>query len=138
MRWGIQGFLNDVDSEDSGWYKFSVLPRSTSRRNKKSKYDFGHSVTFQIADCSQKIYLDMDWNGLYFSHLSEDNLHQVDLPTIDSALKKLKQRRKKIAKFVDAVNRAGEKIAEMLDSDYDAVLEFREKVVQSKKAKERE
>jgi len=133
MKWGTQGFLNDVDSEDSGWYKFSIRSRREGRKKANSK-DFGHSITFQIADCSQKIYLDMHWSGLFYSHMND--ISRIELGPIDEALSNIRARRKKIKKFAAAVAKAAVKIEESLDIDEAEVLEFRAKVVEAKREKE--
>ena len=51
-KFGIQKFLNSVDSPDSGWVKFSVI---------KSRKTLGRVTTRTIiADCSQQIELEYD------------------------------------------------------------------------------
>ena len=137
MKWGRQAFLNPASSEDSGWYKFSIRPRR-SGRTKASLKNLGHSITFQIADCSNKIYLDMDWSGLYYAHLKDEELHTVSLSHVDEGLEDIKERRVKVRKFAEAIRQAAEKIEEALDLDEKEVLAFREKVVEAKERQEKQ
>lgn len=99
MKWGIQKFLNDVDSDDDGWFKFSIRPYNKSGSGKA----FGYNVYCTIADCSSRITLDFQPEHCY----TDEDSHKV--------LKDIKVRRKKIKLFRDSVNAFADKVLEMLD-----------------------
>jgi hypothetical protein len=61
-KWSKQGFLNPADSNDDGWYKFSIRP-------KKTKWNLGLGIQYIISDCSNKIYLEFEPN---YVQLSDD------------------------------------------------------------------
>ena len=111
MRFGIQKFLNPSSSSDSGYVKFSILPRSR-RGDQKRWIVTGHSVTWQMADCSEKIYLDFGY-GINLDGLE----YRTPIEDAKRGLTEIKDRRKKMKVFLDAVNRAGQAYLSALDED---------------------
>lgn len=100
MKWGIQKFLNDVDSDDDGWFKFSIRPYG----NKQKGTGFGYNVLCTIGDCNTRIRLDFEPESLY------------NFKDKKKVLADIKVRRKKIKLFRDAVNAFADKVLEMLDT----------------------
>lgn len=96
-KWGKQGFLNPADSNDDGWFKFSIRP---------SKGSPGFSDYFVISDCSNKIYL--EFNVDHFG----PNSSTTDLK---ARLAQIKVRKRKIATFRNAIIQACDKFDEALD-----------------------
>ena len=119
MKFGVQTFLNPVDSVDSGYIKFSIMPNGYGEAERK-KY-FGHTITWQIADCSKKVYLEFDgWHG--YDHSGKG----LSKHSVRSRLKTLRGRRKKLQLFVDSVNSMAEKVFQAMDEDeafFQAVLD---------------
>lgn len=109
-KWSRQGFLNSADSNDDGWFKFSIRP-------KKDAYRIGMGIQYIIADCSNKIYLEFEPD---YVALSDDG-GVKDLPDAFEALKSVDTRRKKIQRLAGAVAQSAEKIEEAL-SDYEVKL----------------
>ena len=92
-KFGIQKFLNSVDSPDSGWVKFSVI---------KSRKTLGRVTTRTIiADCSQQIELEFDLYGIDTERLSPSKIEEK----IIESFAHIKERRKKVETFRGAVNR---------------------------------
>lgn len=109
MKWGIQKFLNDVDSGDDGWFKFSIRPWGDTQSGK----GFGYDVYCTIADCDRRINLDFGPEYLY------------SMDKKGSVIKSIKMRRKKIKLFRDSVNAFVDKVLEMLDK-YEAEVKAAE------------
>lgn len=103
-KWSKQGFLNPADSNDDGWYKFSIRPKS-------NRNSLGIGIQYIISDCSNKIYLEMEPD--YISINSDGTPYNVD--DAKRALKSIEVRRKKIRGFAAAVAQSAEKIEEALD-----------------------
>ncbi len=80
-NWGIQKFLNPVGHNDDGYFKFSI------RFKKKTKRP---DIYCKIADCSGAIYLEFG---------PELN----DYGTPQDRLVDIKERKKKINLFADAI-----------------------------------
>lgn len=115
MKFGIQKFLNPADSNDSGYLKLSIRPREGMRRGTQS--NAGHSVTYQLADCSDRIYLDFSYGG------------SVDFESFSTSTEEVKRmkrsmnkRRRKMQLFVDAINKFADKYFEAMDED-EAVMD---------------
>lgn len=96
-----QGFLNPADSEDSGYFKFSL--------KKKDERPGRVTVMYRLADCSSNIELDFSVWGL--SKPDDDDAPQK----ASEIIKMLEERRKKMRKFADAVAAFAEKYDEALD-----------------------
>jgi hypothetical protein len=99
--YGRQGFLNPADSEDSGYFKFSLKKRD----EKPGRV----TVVYRIADCSQNIELDFSVWGL--NKPDEDDAPEK----ASDIIKMLEARRKKMRKFADAVATFAAKYDEALD-----------------------
>lgn len=119
MRFGIQRFLNPVDSADSGYVKLSIRPKSDDYNLDEGYVNAGHSVTWQVADCSEKVYLEFSYGGrLDFGHF------QHTIKNVRSMLSDIKKKRAKMKRFLDAVNKVGNKYLEALDADEALMLEY--------------
>ena len=115
MKFGIQKFLNPVDSPDSGFIKLSIVPRN-QRGYDKSFKAIGHSVTYQLADCGERIFLEFGWGGIFnVEHYNSD---------LTEPLSTLRAKRKKMAGFVDAINKFADRYNAALDADEAAMLEY--------------
>jgi len=110
-KWGKQGFLNSADSNDDGWYKFSIRP-------KVSKGSLEVDIQFMIADCSNKVYLDFEPDYLTL----EDDGSLRDVERAKAALKGIDRRIKKARSFADAVVDGTRKIEEAL-LEYEALIQ---------------
>lgn len=118
MKFGIQRFLNPVDSPDSGFMKLSIRPRSKSGYGSDYKA-IGHSVTFQLADCGERIFLEFGFGGIF-------NVKEFNTEAAES-LASMRAKRKKMLGFVEAINKFSNKYLEALDKDEAALLEYIEK-----------
>lgn len=96
-KWAKQGFLNPADSNDDGWFKFSIRPSKASPE---------FSDCFIISDCSNKIYL--EFNIDHFSPKSSTN-------DLKARLAQIKVRKRKISTFRNAIVQACDKFDEALD-----------------------
>lgn len=117
-KWSKQGFLNPADSNDDGWFKFSIRPRGRDYRN-----SLGVSIQFIISDCSNKIYLEFEPENIAVN-ADGSAYNPADAKRV---LTSIKVRRKKIRLFAEAVRAAAEKIEETLDSYEDIVVAAIEK-----------
>lgn len=109
-KWSKQGFLNPADSNDDGWYKFSIRP-------KKNKWSLGLGIQYIISDCSNKIYLEFEPD-----YVPLDNDGGIkDTSEYKKAVESVKARRKKNRDFVAAVVKAGEMIEQNLSEFEDAL-----------------
>lgn len=114
-KWGKQGFLNPPDSNDDGWYKFSIRPR---KRSNNYGGTIGVGIQYIISDCSNKIYLEFEPNNVSI----ETNGAAYNVHDAREALRSSKVRRKKIEDFYNAVAASHEKIIETLD-EFDRQVE---------------
>jgi hypothetical protein len=110
-KWSKQGFLNPADSNDDGWYKFSIRPKVSGRNS------LGLSIQYIISDCSNKIYLEFEPD--YISTNSDGTPYSIE--DAKRALKSVEVRRKKIRDFAAAVALSAEKIEGALDEFADVV-----------------
>ena len=110
-KWAKQGFLNPADSNDDGWYKFSIRP-------KKNKWSLGLSIQYIISDCSNKAYLEFEPD---YVPLDEDGGLKND-EDYRKVIKSIKARRKKINDFAAAVAKSAEMINLNLD-EFEAEVE---------------
>ena len=115
-KWGRQAFLNPADSNDDGWYKFSIRPRAKGRGVYGGTIGFG--VQYIISDCSNKIYLEFEPDNVSV----EGDGACYSIPDARAALRSSKVRRKKIQDFAAAVAASAEKIIEALD-EFDSQVE---------------
>lgn len=115
-KWARQGFLNPADSNDDGWYKFSIRPKSETYSGGGS---LGFSIQYIISDCSNKIYLEFEPN--YVTLRTDGGVNSV----VDArrSLKSIATRRKKIRDFAKAVAQSAEKIEQALD-EHQANVEY--------------
>lgn len=104
-KWAKQGFLNPADSNDDGWYKFSIRP-------KMSKKSIGMSIQYIISDCSNKIYLEFDPDYVTIDAVTGA---AVDPAAARGALRFAETRKKKIRDFAAAVALSAEKIEESIN-----------------------
>jgi hypothetical protein len=118
MKFGIQRFLNPVDSTDSGFMKLSLVPRSKREYDKDYKA-IGHSVTYQLADCGERIFLEFGWGGIFDIRTYSSNMTEY--------LSTLRAKRKKMQGMVDAINKFADKYYAALDADEAAMLDYIEK-----------
>lgn len=118
MKYGLQRFLNPPDSPDSGFMKLSIKPREKHGYDKSYKA-IGHSVTYQLADCGERIFLEFGFGGIF----------NVETYSTDAAetLTSMRAKRKKMVGFVEAINKFAEKYLAALDKDEVALLEYIEK-----------
>lgn len=113
-KWSKQGFLNGADSNDSGWFKFSIRPRTDDYGDSHR----GFSVVCKIADCSEQIHLDFAPESLYVDAYGRpDSLKRAARVKTSIA-----NRRKKIALFAAAVQTFADKYNEALD-EYEAEVD---------------
>jgi len=110
-KWSKQGFLNPADSNDDGWYKFSIRP-------KKSKSSVELDIQYIISDCSNKIYLEFEPDCI----LLEDNGGMRSPERYTAVMKSIEARRKKNRLFADAVAKAAEQIEKALDEYEEEVI----------------
>ena len=113
-KWSKQGFLNPADSNDDGWYKFSIRPLGRHRNR-----TIGFNMQYIISDCSNKIYLEFEPDMV---SINDDGSAYKVGDALD-ALKDIKARRKKMKDWVAAVNLAGEKLEEAMDTYEAQVLD---------------
>lgn len=111
-KWAKQGFLNPADSNDDGWYKFSIRP-------KKTRWSIGMSIQYILSDCSNKIYLEFE--PTYIA-LDDEDGGAKDVESAKSVLDSIKVRRKKNNDFAAAVAKAAEMINQNLDEFEQDVL----------------
>lgn len=105
-NWGMQGFLNGVDSEDDGWFKFSIKKREdASGKPFKSPV---YSIYCRIADCSKSVNLE------FGPDIYGDNSIK-GMGNWQFAKKQVAARRAKVKKFRDAVDKFAERVLESLD-----------------------
>lgn len=123
MKFGIQRFLNPVDSSDSGFMKLSLRPRDHGMRRPKSKEIryIGHSVTYQLADCGERIYLEFS----YGDYVNIKN-YSTDTDAVKEQLSDLRGKRKKMKGMMDAMNRFADRYYQALDTDEAALLQYLE------------
>lgn len=88
-KWGLQTFFNPPESPDSGFMKASITPVSESGTS------LGLDTELQIADCSRRIYLEMDPYALYTRTGKERDKYRPS--DIQRAKDSIKERRKKVA-----------------------------------------
>lgn len=121
MRFGRQTFLNPPSSDDSGYVKFSIRPREAyrDRASRKRYTPAGHQVTWQIADCNEKIFLEFGYGGMLDTQHYATEEHEVR-----EMLTKIKARRAKMRKFVKAVTDAAEVYFKALDHDEQTMLDY--------------
>jgi|SRR6476469_4488408 len=112
MKFGIQKFLNPVHSQDSGYIKFSVRPNGDGEEVDKARY-FGHTVLWQMADCSE--YIKLDFDGWHFYHFNDKG--PPSKSRLNESLSTIKDRRKKLHLFVDSVNKMADKVFQAMDQD---------------------
>lgn len=112
-KWAKQGFLNPADSNDDGWYKFSIRP-------KKDKWRMGLGIQYIISDCSNKAYLEFEPDQINLDGNGRPHPDRVD--DAKRVLVSIKTRRKKIKDFAAAVALSAEKIEEALDSYEEQVI----------------
>jgi hypothetical protein len=111
-KWSKQGFLNPADSNDDGWFKFSIRPRIKDYRN-----SIGVGIQYIISDCSNKIYLEFEPENIAIN--ADGSVYNpADAKRV---LASIKVRRKKIRLFAEAVSLSAEKIEETLD-EYEAMV----------------
>lgn len=95
-KWGHQTFFNPPESPDSGFMKAHIAPIT----------EFGDTLGFeselQIADCSRRIYLEMDPYSLYTR--AGDDRKKYKAGDIERAKESIKTRRKKVAVMRKAFN----------------------------------
>lgn len=118
MKFGVQRFLNPVDSADSGFMKLSLKPRS-KRGYDKSYKAIGHSVTYQLADCGERIFLEFGYGGIFNIQTYADD--------ITEHLATLRAKRKKMQGMMDALNKFADKYYAALDADEAAMLDYIQK-----------
>jgi hypothetical protein len=106
-KWSKQAFLNPADSNDDGWYKFSVRPS-------KHLKSIGLSIQYIISDCSNKIYLEFGPDSIAI----ESDGGAKDISYAQDALKDITDRRKKIKAWGAAVAKSVEMIEKNLN-DYE-------------------
>jgi hypothetical protein len=113
--WSKQGFLNDSSSEDSGWYKFAIKPRTLPGQ-------LGFEVIYYIADCGRKISLNFEptWNEVSRESglLEDDRAAKLARDT----RKEIARMRKKIKDWAAAVSLSAEKLDQAY-VEYDKQLE---------------
>lgn len=114
-KWAKQGFLNPADSNDDGWYKFSIRPKNETYSGGGS---IGCSIQYIISDCSNKIYLEFEPNYITLRHDGGAN----SIVDAKRSLKSVAVRRKKIRDFAKAVAQSAEKIEQALDAHEASVL----------------
>ena len=86
IKFGTQGFLNPVDSEDNGWWKFSI--RQSDPEDYKDYV--GHvSAKFIVADCSNQSHLEFQVGGL-------TTYRKVTKAMKDRALADVRNRRRRL------------------------------------------
>lgn len=115
-KWSKQGFLNPADSNDDGWYKFSIRP-------KKYKNTLAVGIQYIISDCSNKIYLEFEPDNVALN--TDGSAYNVN--DAREALASVKTRRKKIRDFAAAVAKSAEMIELVLDEYEAKVLEALDK-----------
>jgi len=121
-KWSKQGFFNDADSNDSGFYKFSIRPRDNEWRN-----EIGFSTIFKMADCSERINLEFGPPSVYVR--PDGGVER--LGEAKRALTKLKARRKKVKILREAINMYCDKIEEFFDQYEEEVNKAIEKTLDS-------
>lgn len=109
-KWSKQGFLNPADSNDDGWFKFSIRPYHLSPGKR-----LGFGVQYIISDCSNKIYLEFGPDSV---QVGKDGRIDDKATNVENALQSIKERRKKIRSFSSAVAKVCAMIEENLD-DYE-------------------
>lgn len=127
-KWSKQGFLNPADSNDDGWFKFSVRPR-----HGKADSSLGLGIQFIISDCSNKIYLEFEPNNVFIGPTGKLESRPDQ---IVRALQSIKERRKKIRLFAKAVADAAAVIEENLDDYESKIITLQAELAASKNEKE--
>ena len=97
-KWSKQSFLNPADSNDDGWFKFSIRPKPF-KKNPRGSYA-GVDIQFIVSDCSNKIYLEFAPRNV---SINEAGFITETPENVQRVLQSIKNRRKKIDLFANAV-----------------------------------
>lgn len=103
--WGNQTFFNPPESPDSGFMKAHIKPVT------KTGDTLGFDSEFQIADCSRRIYLEMEPYALY----TNGDKGKFKASSIKTSLDSIKERRKKVAVMRKVFNEAFDAFDRALD-----------------------
>lgn len=102
-KFGIQAFLNHVQSGASGWVKFNIKPEDRPGC-------IGFETDAILADCDKKICLEFEPRSLYLSHSGK-----YDRQSILKSKRSIRYRRQKVDRFLKAVVAYANALHEALD-----------------------